>query len=207
MVARVSTASWIVVSSLVFAVLLVGAGLSAAGTGPFGPIAFKGWDFSSSWASNLAVLGAILGTVLGKVTLPSTPVLMKHDAYISLSLFFGAVVVISPFLYTALRSGSATANGPSYTGADYRVFLVVCVLTIWAVAGQLGTLGCVLYELQHVDQLALGAVVPLFCTLGVAVAGAAWYVVATVKLVLESVKPAAPARVAPAAAPVASALL
>jgi len=44
----------------------------------------------------------------------------------------------------------------------------------------------VLYELQHVDQLALGAVIPLLCALGVAVAGALWYSFETVKLVLES---------------------
>jgi len=196
----VSAGTWLVVSPLVLAVVLVAAGHIGAGPGPFGPIALK-WDFSSSWASNLTALGAILGVVLGKVTLPKDTVLVNHDGYITLSLFFGALVVISPFLYTALRTGTASAGGPSFAAADYRVFLLACVLTIWAVLGQVGTLGGVLYELQHVDQLALGAVIPLLCALGVAVAGALWYSFETVKLVLESASKAQGVR-GMAAAPV-----
>lgn len=201
-----SANSWLVIAPLVFAVVLVAAGHSAAGAGPFGPIALK-WDFSTSWASNLTALGAVLGAVLAKVALPSGTVLVSHDGYTALSLVFGALVVISPFLYTALRTGTPSAGGPSFVGADYRVFLLATAVTIWGVAGQVGTLGCVLYELQHVHQLALGAVIPLFCTLGIAVAGAAWYAFEVVKLTLEAAKPAAQPRVAPAAAAVTSSLL
>jgi len=61
------------------------------------------WDFSSSWAANLTTVGAIFGTVLtSTLNLPAAPLLSK-DAYTGLFLFFGGVVIVAGFFYTATR--------------------------------------------------------------------------------------------------------
>jgi hypothetical protein len=181
----VSANTWLVVCSLVLAVVLVGVARYRAGSGPSVGIDFPEWDFSKSWASNLTVLGAILGTVLSAKILPARTVVVTPDGYTALSLLFGILVVVAPFLYTALRKGRPGAQGPHFTGRNWA-FLVASGVTIWAVNGEIGTIGLVLYEAQHGKALALGAVIPMLGTLGVALVLAWLYSVQTVRLVLKS---------------------
>jgi hypothetical protein len=175
----------LVLSSAALAALLVVAARLGARTEPSAGIAFPQWDFSTSWASNLTVLGAILGTVLSANILPAGTVVISPEGYTALSLLFGILVVVAPFLYTALRKGEPSSEGPVFTGRNWA-FLVASGVTIWAVNGEIGTVGLILYEAQHGKALALGAVVPILGALGVALILSWWYSVQTITLLLKS---------------------
>jgi hypothetical protein len=70
-----------------------------------------------------------------------------------------------------------------YTGRGW-VFLLASALTLWGVLGELGTVGLVLYETYHAKTLALGAVVPIWATIGLAIVLVAVYGLRTVRITL-----------------------
>lgn len=182
----------LVLSSLVLAALVVVA--ARAISRPRGTtIDFPQWEFSKSWASNLTVVGAVLGTVLSAKVLPKRTVVVTPDGYTALSLLFGILVVIAPFLYTAFRKGKRTPTGPEYEGRN-GVFLVASAVTIWAVCGEIGTIGLVLYEAQHGKALALGAVIPMLVALGAALVLTCVYAIQSIRLLLECEAPEAEER-------------
>ena len=183
-----STVTIVVVSSLLAGLVLVALPwlashepLSVLGAS-IGPL---NWDFSTSWGSNLTVVGAILGTVLSANILPGATVLASADGYTSLSLLFGVLVVLAPFVFTALRTGTATTHGPEYQGLGVG-FLLACWVTLWGVTGELVTVGLVFYEAQHAHVLALGAVLPAWIALGAGLALTAYYALLTIWLTLAS---------------------
>jgi hypothetical protein len=96
------------------------------------PTVDKAWKFSDSWAANLTTVGAILGTVLG-----ATDVLshffpeLELASFSATSALFGLIVVLGPVLFNALRAPSG--NG------SFKGWLVGAVLTLTAVAAELGT--------------------------------------------------------------------
>ncbi len=180
----------LVLASLALAAVLVVAARATSGPGPANGIDFPQWDFSKSWASNLTVVGAILGTVLSGKVLPARTVVITPDGYTALSLLFGILVVLAPFLYTAFRKGRPTPTGPEFAGRNVG-FLVASAVTIWAVCGQIATIGLVLYEAQHAKALALGAVIPMLAALGVALVLTCAYSVQSIRLVLDSGAPGA----------------
>jgi hypothetical protein len=166
----VSPETSIVVSSLVAGVVLTVVGWLRCGAVSAAPTKVIGdptWDFSKSWASNVTVVGAILGTVLSAKVLPATTVVVSPSGYTALSLLFGALVVVAPLLFVATRKGRADAKGPVYTGYGWA-FLVASSVTLWGVIGQLTTVGLVLYEAEHSTALARGAVIPVWCVIGLA---------------------------------------
>ena len=180
-----SASTALVLASLALATALVVAARVKGGAGPAG-IDFPQWDFSESWASNLTVVGAILGTVLSANVLPpKKTVVMAPDGYTALSLLFGILVVLAPFLYTAFRKGRPRPTGPEYRGRN-GAFLVASALTVWATCGQIATVGLVLYEAQHAKVLAPGAVIPMLAALGVALVLTCIYSLQSIRLVLES---------------------
>jgi hypothetical protein len=179
-------------TSLVLAALGAGLVLTAAGWLTCGAvraalttaIGDTSWDFSKSWASNITVVGAILGTVLSAKVLPTpTTVVDSPNGYTALSLLFGALVVVAPLLFTTLRSGKPDPKGPVYTGYGWGFLLASCV-TLWAVIGELATVGLVLYEAQHGNTLARGAVIPVWGVLGSAIVLVSVYGLKTVRLTL-----------------------
>jgi len=191
----------IVVYALVASVALVACGWLASGQ-PRSELTHRvpgpvGWDFSTSWASNFTVVGAILGTTLSAQILPSTTVVLPSpNDYTSLSLLFAVLVVVAPFVY----SGLLLTSDASGTQGQCWELLVACSLTLWGVIGELGTVGLVFYEAQHAHELAQGAVVPLWIVLGAAIALTAPYAIRTIKLLVGSPAKGARAFVAAAAA-------
>jgi hypothetical protein len=149
-----------------------------------GPV---GWDFSTSWGSNLTIFGAILTTIVASKILPASTVIASPDGYISLALLFATVVTVAPFVYNALRNGEpgTAGGGPTFRGRGWAL-LVACGLTIWAATGQIGTAGLVVYEAQHAHRIALGAVIPIFVLLGASLFLIALYSVRTIRLVIAS---------------------
>jgi hypothetical protein len=188
----VSWATGVVVLSLV-----AGFGLTAAGWLTSGgirsalttSIGDASWDFSKSWASNVTIAGAILGTVLSAKILPATSTVVgSPNGYTALSLLFGALVVLAPLLFTASRTGKPDPKGPIYIGHGWA-FLLASGVTLWAVLGQLSTLELVLFEAQHGKTLTLGAVLPIATVIGLAAILVALYGFRTVRLTVEPPSP------------------
>jgi len=112
------------------------------------------WDFSGSFASNLTVLAAILGTILAASVLPNTSS-APSGTYAGLNLMFGVLVILGPFVYTATQKAETihptqdpAATAPQYQGYVYGFFLGT-VLTLWAVLGELATIGLVFNEIRR----------------------------------------------------------
>jgi hypothetical protein len=99
------------------------------------------WDFSESWATNLTLVGALLATVLADSALiPSPTVYLEKETYGTLNALFAFTTVLAPLLYVCL--GKAGSQG-SHAG-----FVAASLLTLWAVLGQLFTLGVLLCEIN-----------------------------------------------------------
>jgi hypothetical protein len=110
---------------------------------PMGP---ANWDFSKSWASNITVIGALLGTIISAGVLPAQTALPKAT-YAGLNLFFGALILVAPFVYTATQKEVPhdRQDGPQEPSYEGRV--------CWFVAGSGLTLGSVLGELATIFLL------------------------------------------------------
>jgi hypothetical protein len=149
------SANWplaIVATALGFT-MLVAAGLMAAVASAKtwhwlkNPAPSPKWSFGS-WATHLTAVGALLGTVLGSASLPKTPKQIDKTSLVALSLLFGAVVVIAPFVFEAVRRPAATSpkQGEGGTGFVW-VLLLSCALTLGAVIGEITTLGLAAWEI------------------------------------------------------------
>jgi hypothetical protein len=110
------------------------------------------WSFES-WATHLTTVGAVLGTVLGSASLPSTPRQIDKTSLVSLSVLFGALVVIAPFVFQAIqRPGSWGSSGNDERSGYTWVLLLSCGLTLGAVLGELATLGLATWEITGGDN-------------------------------------------------------
>jgi hypothetical protein len=133
------------------------------------------WSFES-WAAHLTAVGAVLGTVLGSVSFPETPMQIDKESLIALSLLFGALVVIAPFVFEALQRPkiSQAAEGEGATGYAWAL-LLSCGLVLGAVIGELFTLGLATWEITGGDT----ACVLVEIGLGLVCVLALYYVVIT----------------------------
>ena len=121
------------------------------------------WSFTQSWASNITALGAILGTVLAASGWVSQTLSeFSTTQFAGLSLFFGALVLLAPLAYSAMRRevDAEDAPGTDFQYGSYGGLLLAALLTTWAVLGQLSTLAILLWnaDLQFLAQLGLGVV-------------------------------------------------
>ncbi|HUK67318.1 MAG TPA: hypothetical protein VLW50_00935 [Streptosporangiaceae bacterium] len=112
------------------------------------------WDFSNSWGSTFAAVGALLGTVLSAGVLTGTNTrLMSSGGYAGCNLFFGGLVVIAPFVFTATRKKDPTEPAPDGSGVAYDgaalFFLVASAVTLWAVIGELWVVMLIMWEFLH----------------------------------------------------------
>ena len=74
------------------------------------------WDFSSSWASNLTVVGALLTTTAAISALPDQTELLSKSGYAVLGLMFALLTGLAPLTYNVTRSRSAgLARSPGAT--------------------------------------------------------------------------------------------
>lgn len=141
---------WVVVvifaPLVVAALLIIFAWLSLSADQPnlrtrLGPI---DWDFSKSFASNVTVFSAVLGTILAAGVLPQDLPADRVATYAALNLLFGIAVIAGPFLYTACqRPKPVNRRGPikevQYQGYVWT-FLVASIVTVWATAGEFATI-------------------------------------------------------------------
>lgn len=117
------------------------------------------WDFKSSWASNITIIGAVITTVLSFSGLPDVTKHLSRATYESISLLWTLVITLSPAIYNFLRRQTLDLNAtlqanasPIYHGLVIG-FLLASGFTLWAVFGQLGTLAFLLDELRPVHLL------------------------------------------------------
>jgi hypothetical protein len=93
------------------------------------------WDFSGSWASNLAGVGSVLGIVIGgSSSLPSSDLAVSA---IVLSVLFGALTVLGPITYAALQVDPSSGPLQGTLGGFY----LASGLTVWAALGELVAAG------------------------------------------------------------------
>jgi hypothetical protein len=114
------------------------------------------WSFNNSWATTLTAVGAFLGTVL------SANGLTKQEKNIGLSLFFGVVGLLAPFVYSAVSKhrdidteDQQAGEGPGEFQGFIGTFLLSCWLTLWAVCGELMTLSVMLTDLVADNYLTI----------------------------------------------------
>lgn len=110
----------------------------------------------ASWASHVTVFGALLTTVLASSTLPEVPEQIDKSSLVRLSLLFGGLIVVAPFIFEAIQSPAAnrlaknkvTPEAEAEGGSGLILVLIVsCGLTVAAVVGQIATIGLATWEI------------------------------------------------------------
>lgn len=99
-----------------------------------------GWKLTESWAASLTQLSAILGTLLGGTLLGDSIKGFSKLGFVGLEIVFAGFVALSPIAYGALRKSQGTDAVPPGTLGG---FAVAAFLTMWALGGQLTTLGII----------------------------------------------------------------
>lgn len=162
-------ANWLVFGSLALALILVGIRtLTLLNVNGFdlrrrmGP---ANWDYSSSWASTFTLVGALLGTILAQSgVVPEPTHYLPRAAYGGLNVLFAMITVLAPFLYTALSTVERPHSSFGVRQLQYQgfvwCFLLATALTLWAVLGELVTVGILLKEIEAGGALPSAATVP-----------------------------------------------
>ena len=99
------------------------------------------WDFNQSWAANLAVVGSVLGILIGASSytgLSSLPL-----SAIVLSVLFGALTVVGPITYSALQVEQSGSLEGTLGG-----FYLASGLILWAALGELVAAGVFFIDLS-----------------------------------------------------------
>jgi hypothetical protein len=117
------------------------------------------WDFSQSFATNIAIIGSVLTLVLTSGAIPGTTSILPNSAYGGLAVFFGSIVIIAPLLYNGTAKRVAVSPDQVDTAAEYHGtvwgFLLAALLTEWGLLGSLVTVFVTLLELYDADSLSL----------------------------------------------------
>ena len=127
------------------------------------PMGKTKWNFTTSWATTLTTIGALLATVVSA---------LKTSQFTGPCLFFGLLVLVAPLAYLIpgrQEAGSADES-PSLQGYVLS-FLIACLLTLWGVFGELVAIILLLNSqsesislfLIRLFQVILGLAVAMIC--------------------------------------------
>jgi hypothetical protein len=134
-----------------------------------GPAPGPEWGLDR-WATSLAAITAIFATVIGTITLPPVPSQISKATLLQLNLFFGAVIIVGPFIFQAVRDPRANlAMRKRGLWGFSPVLLVSYAVTAGAVLGELASLALLMWEVVGggtAGVLAIGAVVLLAALAG-----------------------------------------
>jgi len=124
------------------------------------PMGGAQWDFTSSWATHVTVGGGILAIIFAASLLPDYPHFLTKQAYMTINLLFSVLIILAPAVYNLTCSPSSPdANGNvSYKGV-VLFFLGAAAVTMWAVIGQLLTIGFLFREFVVRSYMALPSIV------------------------------------------------
>ena len=129
------------------------------------------WDFSQSFATNIALLGSVLTLILNSsLTFVLGGGILPNHAYAGLGIFFGTLVIVAPLLYNGTAKRVSVASpGQRDTAAEYhgtvRGFLLATLVTQWGLVGAIVTVFLTLLELERVGSLSLTPIILLAVTL------------------------------------------
>jgi hypothetical protein len=136
------------------------------------------WDFTTSWATTLTAVSAFLSTVLGAGELSEV------KPYTGLSLFFGILILIAPFVYNVIapyqKIDTSEGEGPAQSQGYIGTFLITCLLTLWATCGELITVMLMLVGLKDQGFLSLGLVIAFLFFLALIIVGVCFYALHTI---------------------------
>lgn len=105
-------------------------------------IDIQGWDFSGSWASNLAAVGSVLGIVIGaSSSLPSSGLALTA---IVLSVLFGVLTIVGPITYSALQVEESGKLEGTLGG-----FYLASGLVLWAALGEIVAAGAFFIDIAQ----------------------------------------------------------
>jgi hypothetical protein len=140
------------------------------------PMGGAQWSFSTSFATNFTVGTGLLSLVLGGSVITDALHYMTKTHYVVLSLFFAAILLIAPALFTFFSTphefhseGNPVVVAPA---APVWVFLLTSSLMMGAVIGQLFTVGFAMDEVRYLGYLSRGAFTVFAILLGFAGIGA-----------------------------------
>jgi hypothetical protein len=167
----------IVLGALVVAVLVVGACAANVGAQASLPVGPPNWDFTKSWATNIAVLGAVFGTFFSNAIVP-TPRFVPSPGYPLLSAVFAVLALISPVVFLALSRVKAVYKDQAWDVQYQGIaagFLFATFITLWAALGQIITIAALGTEVLAAGKVP-GAAWALLITLLIAIVATATYV-------------------------------
>lgn len=152
--------TWIVCASGFVALLFCCLAIAVFWRGLTLPMGGAQWDFTSSWATHVTVGGGILAIIFAASLLPDYPHFMTKQAYMTINLLFSVLIILAPAVYNLTCSPSSPdANGAvSYRGI-VLFFLGAAAVTMWAVIGQLLTIGLLFREFVVRSYVALPSIV------------------------------------------------
>ncbi|HEY5266179.1 MAG TPA: hypothetical protein VIJ40_05135 [Acidimicrobiales bacterium] len=102
------------------------------------------WNIKDSWATNLTVVGAVLGTVTSSTTFFPTPAASAstnfasspHDTFMALAIFFGGAAALSPLIYATFAK-KPDYKYPGQVEGSVIGLLVASMVTLFATVGEL----------------------------------------------------------------------
>ncbi len=144
------------------------------------------WDFSQSWATTLTAAGGVLTILLSAEVLPD----IKVPG--GLGVFFGILVLVAPFLFSAfsLRPVSDGTDAEPSRSTAYQgyvgIYLIACLLTLWGVCGELATTMALFSDLASQAVLSTAVDIILLVCLIVTVLGVAMYAWRTIPATIKA---------------------
>jgi hypothetical protein len=123
---------------------------SAGKTDFLGEVGVAELEFSSSFASALTAVGALLGTIITAGVLPEETVHFSKAGFTGLNLTFGIAILVAAIVYSGLQRSFVEEEGGK---KEWKLkgfvipYLLAALITLWAVFGEVWTLGKLVEEL------------------------------------------------------------
>lgn len=158
--------TWIVCASASVAFIFCCIAIAVFWRGLRLPMGGAQWDFTSSWATHVTVGGGILAIIFAASLLPDYPHFLTKQAYMTINLLFSVLIILAPAVYNlTCTPSSPDANGTVCYKGIVLFFLGAAAVTMWAVIGQLLTIGFLFREFVVRSYVALPSIVVFFAVL------------------------------------------
>jgi hypothetical protein len=175
----------IVFGSFLAAAITAAACAKKAGVTSTAIVGPPAWDFTKSWATNIAVFGALFGTFTTKIV--PDPKYVPDPGYPLLSVLFALLALVAPIVFAALSDVKPVKTlglEDSQSQGTVTGFFIAMLFTLWAALGQIATLTALTFEVINTHKVPDVTAIMLLILLVAAVA-VLLYAWRTAGLVLE----------------------
>ena len=162
---------WPIAGAFVVSIITIGLAFAMGKKHLSAPVsAGPAWSSSDSWATNISVLGGIIGTAAG-----ATGGLQQYlpkdstSGFVALTLLFGGAASLAPIVYAAFAksTGIASGGGVVSTVGTVAGLCIAAIVTLFAAQGELflgielarHSTTLTLGEVAFIIPLALGAII------------------------------------------------